>query len=314
MAERLWEAAEMVVAAVKVSPADEVLDLACGTGNAALVAAGRGASVVVGVDFEPVLLEIARRRARAAGLEVQWQEADVLAPDTVSGEFSVVLSVFGVMYAPDQPTVVARIAEACAPGARVGLVAWTPGSFMPAMGAALGEYLLPPPPNGAPPSRWGDSSALGELLSSRMLALRESSEKTLRLSFEDRQQAVDFLVRTAGHLLQEKPRLERERRWTHLISTLHALVAERGVGEGRAFVLELEYLLAVADAPERSRCRAPTDRGGRPAGRTGRAPGKRPPDGLGLVPGRPQTTSGPPGGSAQFRPVDSYRGSRSSQR
>jgi SAM-dependent methyltransferase len=183
IAERLRPAAAALVELAGVSRRDRVLDLACGTGNAALIAAERGASVV-GVDFEPRLLEIAAARAREAGLDIDWVCEDLMA--TARAAFSVVLSAFGVMYGPDQAGTAAALAGCCAPGARVALAAWAPGSFIPSMGAVLAPYLPPPPPGAASPARWGDPAAAAALLAPHGLKVRQSAGASLWLSFAGR--------------------------------------------------------------------------------------------------------------------------------
>ena len=107
IAERLEPAARAVVDLAGVTDSDRVLDVATGTGNAALLAASRGATVV-GLDFEPRLLDIARARARSANLEVEWVHADFESAPLERAAFSVVVSVFGVMYAPDHDAAAAR--------------------------------------------------------------------------------------------------------------------------------------------------------------------------------------------------------------
>lgn len=163
MAERLQRAAEQAVDRVAVSAGDRVLDLACGTGNAALLAARRGASVV-GVDVEPRLLPRARARARAEGVSVDWREADAAALPPLGAEFTVALSIFGVMYVPDQAAAARELARVSAPDARLALAAWVPGSFMSAMGAPLAPYLPEPPAAAPPPARWGDEAGLAPSL------------------------------------------------------------------------------------------------------------------------------------------------------
>lgn len=248
MAERLSGAAELAVERAQVTSADRVLDVACGSGNAALLAARRGARVV-GVDFEPALLQIARERARVDALEVDWRDGDAVALDLAGAAFTVVLSVFGVMYAADQDAAATELARCCAPGGRLALAAWTPGGFMPAMGGALAPYLPPPPPGGAPPSRWGDQEALAALLEPHGLRLRTVSRHSLVLTFADRREAVTFLVRTAGHVRQEQHDLERSGRWKDLIADLDRLVAERDEGGEDRVLLSLEYLMAEAVRP-----------------------------------------------------------------
>jgi SAM-dependent methyltransferase len=218
MAERLVPAARAAVELTAPGPGDRVLDVACGTGNAALLAAERGAREVVGVDLEPALLSIARERVPDA----RFVEGDAAALplDDGGGEFTVVLSIFGVMYAPDHEAAAREIARVAAPGARIALAAWAPGSFMPRMGAVLAPYLPPPPAGSGPPSRWGDEDALREILRPAGIAIEATHTSTLALEPD-----VDFLIDTAGHVLAERERLEREGRWQDLRRDLEALIA-----------------------------------------------------------------------------------------
>lgn len=244
----LEPAAAAIVELAGVSDRDRVLDLACGTGNAALLAAGRGAAVT-GLDIEPRLLELARTRALTTALDIHWVCADVEQATLDGATFSVVLSAFGVMYAPSHDAAAAALARCCASGGRVALAGWTPGSFMPAMGGALAPYLPPPPPGDGPPSRWGDAGAVAQLLEPHGLRIRESATSSLSLSFAARDQAVDFLIRTAGHVRAEQPRLEREQRWQDLRRDLGELVAARDESDGSGAQLPCEYLLVLADRP-----------------------------------------------------------------
>jgi SAM-dependent methyltransferase len=217
MAERLVPAARAAVELTAPGSGDRVLDVACGTGNAALLAAESGAREVVGVDLEPALLSIARERVPDA----RFIEGDAAAlPLDDDGEFTVVLSIFGVMYAPDHEGAAREIARVAAAGARIALVAWAPGSFMPRMGAALAPYLPPPPPGSGPPSRWGDEDGLREILGPAGIAIEATHTGTLALEPD-----VDFLIDTAGHVLAERERLEHEGRWQDLRRDLEALIA-----------------------------------------------------------------------------------------
>ncbi|MGZ4186097.1 MAG: class I SAM-dependent methyltransferase [Solirubrobacteraceae bacterium] len=244
IAERLAPAAQEVVDLAEVTHSDRVLDVACGTGNAALFAARRGATVV-GLDFEPILLEIAKARAREDGLDIEWMLADLQSAPLERAAFTVVLSAFGVMYASDHDAAAAALARCSAPGARLALAAWVPGSFMPAMGAALAPYL-PPPPGGTPPSRWGDEAAVAELLERHGISPRTTTTESLLLSLPDRAEAVDFLIRSAGHVVFEQPRLEREGRWEQLRGDMEQLVAAWDQDSGAAVELRCEYVVVVA--------------------------------------------------------------------
>jgi SAM-dependent methyltransferase len=246
MAERLADAAELAVRLAAPGPGDRVLDVGCGTGNAALLAAADGASVV-GIDPEPALLHVAWHRANAGEADVDLVMGDATTLDLPDAHFSVVLSVFGVMYAPDHAAAARRMARCATAGARIVLTAWLPGSFMPAMGRAIGPYLPPPPDGSEPPSRWGDREALAELLEGAGLTVDHDSVETLCLDFVDGRDAREFLIATAGHVVQERARLEGEGRWAALVADLDAVIARYAVtsGDGRV-TLPLDYRLTRA--------------------------------------------------------------------
>ncbi len=242
---RHLEPARTVVEVVAIGPDDRVLDVATGTGNAALLAAERSGQVV-GVDFEPALLEVAERRAAHAGHQVRWLTGDVGELPVPEGSADVVLSVFGVMYAIDQPAAARELARVAASGARVVLASWAPGSVMPAMGKVLAGYLPPPPPGSGPPSRWGDPGAFAGLLEPCALRLAAVSTQRVSLRFPDAAVGAAFLIRTAGHVISEQQRLSGQGRWEDLHRDLTSFVDERGEHSDGHRDLPLDYLLASA--------------------------------------------------------------------
>jgi SAM-dependent methyltransferase len=137
---RLLLTAELLCEAVDLRAGERVLDVACGNGNASL-AASRRFCQVVGVDYVPALLERARRRARAEGLEATFQEADAEALPFPDAALDVVLSTCGAMFAPDQEQTAGELLRVCRPGGRIGMVNWTPRQLRG--GAVLGHW--PPP-------------------------------------------------------------------------------------------------------------------------------------------------------------------------
>lgn len=201
------------------------------------------------MDYEQRLLDIAAARSRSADARIRWICADALSPQVPEHRFSVVLSAFGLMYVPDHAAAAAALARASAPGARIGLAAWTPGSFMPAMGGALSPYLPPPPAAGGPPSRWGDEAAVIELLRPHAIQVRVARRASVRVSFADVGEARRFLIRTAGHVLAERSRLEREGRWVELERDIERLVCERNHATDGTVQIGCEYLLLLAAAP-----------------------------------------------------------------
>lgn len=245
MAMELVPVALAAVVAAAVGPDDRVLDVATGTGNAALLAADHSRHVV-GVDFEPALLGVAEQRALASGRSVRWLVGDVSALPVDDSSADVVLSVFGAMYAADHDAAVRELARVAAPGARIVLASWTPGGVQPAMGQVLSPYLPAPPDSTGPPSRWGDPDALASMLGRHDLRMGEPAYGRVFLRFAGAAAGADFLIRTAGHVVSEQARLEAEGRWHALREDLSAFVEERGVAAGDHVDLALDFLLVTA--------------------------------------------------------------------
>ena len=162
---------ELLCRAIDIHPGQRVLDVAAGSGNAALAAARRGARVTA-TDFVPRLLQAAARRAQAEGLELETREADAQSLPFPDGAFDVVLSTFGVMFAADQARAAAELLRVCRPGGRIGLTAWTPASVMAAAQAIAGRFApFPPVPGARSPIEWGTEARVRELLGSGVTEL-----------------------------------------------------------------------------------------------------------------------------------------------
>ncbi|WP_280463050.1 class I SAM-dependent methyltransferase [Nocardia carnea] len=245
MGRYLQPVAEAAVEAAAVGPGDRVVDIATGTGNAALLAAGRGGRVA-GIDFEPALLRLAEERARCAGFDPEWLCGELEALPVPDRSADVVLSVFGVMYAADHQAAARELARVAAPGARVVLASWQPGSVLPAMGQVLSAYLPPPPAGSGPPSRWGEATSLAGILEPHRLRVTATSSGQVILRFSSSEEAAEFLVRTAGHVMSEQDRLTAEGRWDELHRDLRRFVEQRAEHRRDHLLLPLDYLLATA--------------------------------------------------------------------
>ena len=144
-----------------MGPGQRVLDVAAGTGNAAIPAAELGADVVAG-DLTPELFDAGRAEAAARGVELSWTEADAEALPFADGEFDVVMSCMGAMFAPDHQAVADELVRVCRPGGTIGMINAAPGGWLAAFFKVLGAYA-PVPPQGRPPILWGDVAHLREL-------------------------------------------------------------------------------------------------------------------------------------------------------
>jgi SAM-dependent methyltransferase len=174
-AAELEPVARAVVEQAAPTASDVVLDLACGTGNAALLAASEGAAQVIGVDGAPRLLEVARERADAQGVELDLRAGDLLALPVDDGVADIVLSVFGVVFAPDPAQALREISRVLRPDGRVLLSAWVPAGPIDAMLTAMGTImrrLMPAPP----PKRfaWSDPGVVAPLAAEAGITLEST--------------------------------------------------------------------------------------------------------------------------------------------
>lgn len=165
-----------LVAAAGVTPGQRVLDIGVGNGGTAVCAAAAGARVL-GVDLSPAQLDRARRRLTREGVDAELLEANAEDLPFEDGEFDLVLSSMGVIFAPDHAAAAAEMARVVPPGGTVALTAWTGGGWSGTLWERAG-HLLPPPPPGAPRSEaWGDpEEALGLLSAAGITATVERRE------------------------------------------------------------------------------------------------------------------------------------------
>ena len=140
------------------------LDVACGTGELAELAATAGADVV-GVDFAPPLIETAKRHAAEHGLDIDYRVGDAENLEGIDdASFDVVSSTFGVMFAPDQESAAAELARVTRPGGRIGLATWTPDGGIGQMFKLMSQFQPPPPEGAGSPLEWGRPEHVQELL------------------------------------------------------------------------------------------------------------------------------------------------------
>jgi len=153
--------AERLVDAADIRAGWTVLDVATGSGNAA-IAAARAGGIVTGVDYVPALLQRGRERAVAERLAVDLHDGDAEALAFHDASFDATLSVFGSMFAPDHRRTAAEILRVTRPGGTIGLASWTPDGFIGAMFRAVGAHV--PPPSDLPsPTLWGTEEHLAEI-------------------------------------------------------------------------------------------------------------------------------------------------------
>ena len=154
--------AEEFITQLALKPGTRLLDVACGNGNVAIVAARVGAAAI-GVDIAPNLLEEGRERAKAEGLTIQFDEGDAEQLPYPDAAFDVVVSMFGAMFAPRPGLAAAELVRVCRSGGRIAMANWTPAGFAGQILKTVGRYA-PPPPDVPPPVQWGDEATVRERL------------------------------------------------------------------------------------------------------------------------------------------------------
>jgi SAM-dependent methyltransferase len=162
--------AEQLCEAVDLHAGERVLDVATGTGNAAIAAARRFGEAT-GVDYVPAVLARGRERAAAEGVRVAFAEGDAENLPFPDASFDVVLSTLGVMFAPDQETSAGELLRVARPGGRIGLANWTPDGFIGELFRVTGRHV--PPPSGLrSPTLWGTEQRLRELFGDGVMSMR----------------------------------------------------------------------------------------------------------------------------------------------
>jgi SAM-dependent methyltransferase len=241
---RLQLTAELLCEAVDLRASERVLDVACGTGNAALAAARRFCQVV-GVDYVPALLDRARQRAQAEGLEATFQEADAEDLPFPDGAFDVVLSTCGAMFAPDQEQTAAELLRVCRPGGRIGMVNWVPDGYVGALFRAIGRYL-PPPPGLRPPVLWGSEDRLRELFGSGVTI--SAPRRTFLWRWPSPEHQAEFFATFYGPTNKALAALAADRA-ADLKAEMVEVARSFDVSDDGTLVLRQDYLEAVIHKP-----------------------------------------------------------------
>jgi SAM-dependent methyltransferase len=241
---RLVLTAELLCEAVDLRAGERVLDVACGSGNAALAAARRFCQVV-GVDYVPALLDRARQRAQAEGLEATFQEADAEDLPFPDGAFDVVLSTCGAMFAPDQEQTAAELLRVCRPGGRIGMVNWVPDGYVGALFRAIGRYL-PPPPGLRPPVLWGSEDRLRELFGSGVTI--SAPRRTFLWRWPSPEHQAEFFATFYGPTNKALAALAADRA-ADLKAEMVEVARSFDVSDDGTLVLRQDYLEAVIHKP-----------------------------------------------------------------
>ncbi|MBC9734121.1 class I SAM-dependent methyltransferase [Nocardioides marmotae] len=231
---------QALVEACTVSEGDRVLDVAAGSGNASVPAALAGAEVTAS-DLTPELLEAGRARAEADGVSLTWEVGDAEALPYPDASFDVVMSCVGVMFAPFHRVAAGELLRVARPGARIGLLSWTPDGFIGRMFATMKPYAPPPPEGAQPPPLWGDETHVRELLGEGVADLSAVRRTVTVDGFATPEAFRDYFKACYGPTIATYRGLDQDRA-AALDEDLATLA--RGFDEGGG-VMRWEYLLVT---------------------------------------------------------------------
>jgi len=228
---------EMLAEAADVRTGERVLDVAAGNGNATLAAARRFAQVT-STDYVPALLEKGRRRAEAEGLNVHFEVADAEALPYKPGSFDVVLSTFGVMFAPDQARAAGELLRVTRSGGRIGMANWTPEGLIGRLFKIVGQYV-PPPAGLRSPALWGTEAHLVSLFGPRARELKVE-RKMFPFRYASAEHFVQVFRDFYGPTHKVFAALDAQGQ-AAFARDIIALLKELDIGGGRGLVVPSEY-------------------------------------------------------------------------
>ena len=242
----VWELGPLLVDACGIAAGQRVLDVATGTGNVAIRAAQRGASVVA-LDLTPEHFVAARRGAAHAGVDIVWREGDAESLPFEEAAFDAVTSCFGAMFAPNHQSVAGELVRVCRHDGTIGLMAFTPEGTGGEFFALLAPYAPPPPAGASPPILWGRESHVRDLFGTHVssLVMRRQTYVERAASPEDYcrlfTQTFGPLVAIRASLQHTPDRLAKLDR-----ALLDAVIRWNGGRSAGPVEIPYEYLLVVA--------------------------------------------------------------------
>ena len=231
---------ELLCEAIDLRSGETVLDVAAGNGNATLAAARRFAHVT-STDYVPTLLERGRRRAEAEGLDVTFEVADAEALPYPTASFDVVLSTYGVMFAPDHAKSSSELLRVCRLGGRIGLACWTAEGFLGDMFRTMAKHV-PPPAGVQSPLLWGKPDYIQTLF--KEATGITNTRRTFAFRYESAEHFLHVFRTFYGPTFKAFAALD-EAGQAALEADLLALLRRSDVGGGGGLVIPAEYLETI---------------------------------------------------------------------
>lgn len=232
---------ELMCEALDLRAGEKVLDVATGSGNTALSAARRNCDAI-GIDYVPALIERARTRAAAEALPARFELGDCEAIPFPDGEFDVVMSVYGSIFAPDQQKAADELIRVCRPGGRIGMSNWTPDGFWGQTFALVARYM-PPVPGLRPSPEWGTEARLEELFRGAITSMKIEKRSAL-FRFRSSAHWIEVFSAYFGPIMRTLEALDASRRYAFL-EELDVILNRFNRSDDDTLVVSADYLEVV---------------------------------------------------------------------
>jgi SAM-dependent methyltransferase len=213
----------LVLDRIGVEQGTELLDVGTGSGGTVAIPAALRGATVVGSDVTPELFEHARRRATAAGVEVEWVEADAQHLPFGDASFDCVTSTFGAMFAPDHARAAAELVRVCRPGGRIAMTTWVNDGFAGELFKLTGSFMPPPPPGVQSPPLWGVEDHIEETFAAAGASATIERE-SVDFNFPSVEEAVQRYATDFGPFVVARKVLEPQDRWVEFLREFTDLV------------------------------------------------------------------------------------------
>jgi len=232
-----------LVERVGVGAGQDVLDIAAGTGNASIPAAETGAAVTAS-DLTPELFVAGRANAEAAGVEIEWVEADAENLPFEDESFDIVLSTFGIMFAPRHEVAAAEAVRVLRPGGRFGFACWKPDGRIGQFFQTIGKHMPPPPEGFVPPPAWGTREHVESLFEGTGVRL-EFDDDTVDQNFDSAEHALELFSERFGPMVMAKAALEPQGKWEALRDDLLEMYERESEPRDGGIAVRAEYLTTI---------------------------------------------------------------------
>ena len=232
---------ELLCEAVELRAGHKVLDVATGSGNAALSAARRNCEAV-GIDYVPALVDRARERAEAERLPARFEVGDCEDIPFADESFDAVLSVYGSMFSPRPEKAAQELLRVCRPGGKIGMTNWTPEGFWGQTFGLQARYLPPPVPL-RPPPEWGTERRLQELFGDAIASMQIATRSAL-FRYRSSQHWIEVFSTYFGPIMRTLEGLSPERRSAY-VAELEATLDRFNRAADDTLLLSADYLEVV---------------------------------------------------------------------